>query len=205
MGPMVPEPEEARQACASRVLSRGARASPLQCSASASPAYPRDGHAGRGSRRADIRLTRRTGDAGWCHSRSLTDGWRPGRARQAGRSGARWALVWAREGSGSWDARRSAASAPRDCWVRPACMPDPGTWAAAVPAKQRPASARVIPLFHVMVCSSPESSGRSPEREKGHRPCQTPHSGKRRQWLRDWRAERPSRAARSARRVNATR
>jgi hypothetical protein len=37
----------------------------------------------------------------------------------------------------------------------PGCMMDPGTWAAAVPAKQRPASARVIALFHVMACSSP--------------------------------------------------
>jgi hypothetical protein len=50
----------------------------------------------------------------------------------------------------------------------PGCMLDPGTWAAAVPAKQRPASAKVIPLFHVMTCSSPESSGLSPERENGH-------------------------------------
>lgn len=32
----------------------------------------------------------------------------------------------------------------------PGCMLDPGTCAAAVPAKQRPASTRVIPLFHVM-------------------------------------------------------
>ena len=37
----------------------------------------------------------------------------------------------------------------------PGCMIEPGTWAAAVPAKQRPASARVNPLFHVMTCSSP--------------------------------------------------
>jgi hypothetical protein len=33
----------------------------------------------------------------------------------------------------------------------PGCMLDPGTWAAAVPAKQRPASARVIPIFHVVM------------------------------------------------------
>lgn len=39
----------------------------------------------------------------------------------------------------------------------PGCMLEPGTCAAAVPAMQRPASARVIPLFHVMTCSSPES------------------------------------------------
>jgi len=58
----------------------------------------------------------------------------------------------------------------------PGCMMDPGTCAAAVAAKQRPASARVIAGCQVMVCSSPELSGRSPEREKGHRPCQTPLS-----------------------------
>ena len=49
----------------------------------------------------------------------------------------------------------------------PGCMMEPGTWAAAVPAKQRPASARVNPLFHVMTCSSPESSGRSPKERRG--------------------------------------
>ena len=61
----------------------------------------------------------------------------------------------------------------------PGCMTDPGTWAAAVPAKQRPASARVIPLFHVMAYSSPESSGLLPDGERGHRPCQTTLSGER--------------------------
>jgi hypothetical protein len=57
----------------------------------------------------------------------------------------------------------------------PGCgMPGVGTWAAAVPATQRLARARVIPLFHVMICSSPESSGRSPlsgERGIDHATC----------------------------------
>ena len=75
---------------------------------------------------------------------------------------------------GSWEAPVPGGLGTDGLLGPPGCMLDPVPGPPRFLRSRRPASASVIALFHLMVCSSP---GRSPEREKGHRPCQTRGSG----------------------------
>ena len=156
---MVPEPEEARQAA--RRVSRRGRAAPCSVGSARLSAYPRDSHAGRGSRRTGSRLTRSTGDAGWCHSRSLTDGWRA-RQRRSGRVG----LVGHGRG-GDRGARRSRR--PRHRGIAGSARLHAGSWylGRGGPCQAETSQRQSDSAFPRHDCSSPESSGRSPEREKG--------------------------------------
>jgi hypothetical protein len=185
MEPMVPEPEEARQA-ARRAVRRG-REAPCNLGSARLSAYSRYSHAGRGGRTGS-RLTRSTGDAGWCHPRGLTEGCRAcGRCARHRRSG-RVGLV----GRGRVGDRGARRSRTRHRGIARSARLHAGSWhlgrgspcQAETSQRQRDSA---FPRHGLLLSWVVGAIART---RYGHRPCQVRFSGERRQGH-VWCSERP--------------